>query len=153
MTRGDAARRSVNERRATLSISLWYTFKLQQDCTVLLELMNSARFEKKQEYLITFCHSVAQCASARRGARWRHAAPQPRLSYVALLLAEMKSSSSTAAYVCGMMVILRMFAPVGFARETFFHAEKTIERVAKLHNQERSAAAALRRDLVTYFTE
>ena len=58
-------------------------------------------------------------------------------SYVLLLLAEMKSSSSTAAYVCGMMVILRMFAPVDFARETFFHAEKTIERVAKLHNQGR----------------
>ena len=49
-------------------------------------------------------------------------------------------------------MILRMFAPVGFARETFFHAEKTIERVAKLHNQERSAAAALRRDVVIYFT-
>ena len=49
-------------------------------------------------------------------------------------------------------MILRMFAPVGFARETFFHAEKTIERVAKLHNKERSAAAALRRDFVTYFT-
>ena len=47
-------------------------------------------------------------------------------------------------------MILRMFAPVGFARETFFHAEKTIERVAKLHNQERSAAAALRRDVVTF---
>ena len=28
------------------------------NAAVLLELMNSARFEEKKEYLITFCHST-----------------------------------------------------------------------------------------------